>query len=439
MNKQFRAPILISIIILGCLVGIFLRVQFINLYPQAVGFDQGQYDDYARKILDYGIYAHTFRVYGYPIFIAALYRIFGVASKVGNLKIWQLVQIGIDIVAGILVYKIARRLFNSSGIALVSFILYMLNPFTGVYAGVMLPDLLTAFLIILLIYFYFHENITITPLGIIPVGLLLGYIPQVRPMFLPYAVILFLATVGRIFINQKILVLRLVLILVFIASFIFPFMYTIVGNWRWYKEFSVTDVDKLYLENFYVSLFIKNEAQMTSNIWTMPDEVRYIYQSYSYKSGERPRQHYAQQYYWNKALEKIAQNPSRFVLWRLQKLWYVWEKHKLYPYSNPTANWYASSIYLVNSIILLFSCMGIFLWAKSVCRRGIDRFWQIFLLIFPLVATAVASSFTTAEERYSIPVYPILILFAGYGVYRIILLINIFHRKLRYSVILKPR
>jgi hypothetical protein len=422
MNKRSRSPFFIFGIILVCFIGICLRVKYINLYPQVGIFDQIQYDDYARKILDFGIYADTFRIYGYPIFIAGLYRIFGIASKAGSLYIWQLVQIGIDIAAGILVYKISRHLFKSSGIALFSFILYILNPFTGVYTGVMLPELLAAFLIILLLYLYLGNLTNFNLPGIVLIGLLLGYIPQVRPMFFPYAIILFLATLMRIFIKQKILVLRLGLILIFIASFIIPFIYTITGNWRWYKEFSVTDVDKLYLENFYISLFINNEAQMTSNIWTMPAPVRDIYSQYSYRAEDRIWQHSNQKLYWNKSLEEIAKNPLRFVLWRLQKMWYVWEKHKLYPYSNPTVNWFSSGVYTINSLILLISGIGILLWAKSVWRRGKDWFWQIFLMVFPLLATAGASAFTTGEERYSIPVYPILILFAGFGLYRMMLL-----------------
>ena len=407
-----------SLLIFLFVLGLVFRFLLIKTFPQPMAGDQGQYQEYTDSINSYGIYAHTFRLYGYPIFIFFIEKILGKGTFFG-LHTWQAVQAFMDTLTAFLAFGSASLLFNKFKISAVSLLLYLFNPFTAAYAGLMLPEVLAAFLFGLFIYlclvFILRKR---QVLSIIPIGLILGYIPQVKPVFFYFSFSIFILFV--IYIYKGFLINKLQFLLLLTLSFCIPFIYTVWGNYRWYNEISLTDVDKLSIENFYISLFIKKTPTIPLSFWEYPKEVQWAYAEYSYKKDTHEKRKKTQKLFIGAAIDEIKKDPLKFIKWRIAKMWYVWEKHSIFPYSTPGNKLTTAVIYWGNLLLLYCFVLGFVNWAKWELGKNKNLgLMLIFFSIYPVFYTTLVNAFTTTEERYSISVYPLIILFAGYGLLKI--------------------
>src|SRR3989344_1346917 len=137
-------------------------------------------------------------------------------------------------------------------------------------------------------------------------------------MYLPYSLaMLMLFSFFHVHYMKRFSAKLTAVTLILIFRFI-PALYTIKGNLVWFKEFSILDVDKLFLENFYISLFIEKEVKKGGGIYDIPDEVRWAYEVYSYKSDNRQQQHDIQKLFLKESFREIVKNPVKFISWRFK-------------------------------------------------------------------------------------------------------------------------
>ncbi len=151
----FRTPA----ILLALAAGLLLRVFFLMRFAHIQG-DSLLYADIAHNLLRHGIYGITngataakpirptlIRLPGYPLFLAACFRFFGVDAQ-GQERFYPVlvVQILIDLCTCVLVSRLAARLFGSrAGVA--ALWLAALCPFTANYSVAPLTETLTLFCI----------------------------------------------------------------------------------------------------------------------------------------------------------------------------------------------------------------------------------------------------------------------------------------------------
>ena len=416
IGKTARARWLIILFLLF-VIGAVYRIFFLKLYPQAGVFDQVQYDTYAKEILTFGLYANSFRTYGYPIFIAFFYKLFGIGSSVFGIYIWQFVQVGMDSLTALFLFIIAQKLFGSKKIAVVASALYAINPYTAAYAGVMLPDVYTAFLFALLFVVIVWKNRLQRMIFVAVISLLLGYIPQVKPMYLPYSVAMLPFFSCFLVRKTKRFSAKLTTVTMILIFWTIPTLYTIKGNLEWFKEFSIMDVDKLFIENFYISLFNAQEGENGSGIYAFHEEVRWAYETYSFNSNDRQRQHEIQKLFLKKSFQEIARDPVNFISWRVKKMWFVWEKREIFPFANPKDPRIETGLHWGNRLFILLALVGFVTWARSVMRTtgAVEAKWWIVFFSLPVIFTSLGGAVTTAEHRYSLPAYPMVALFAAIG------------------------
>jgi 4-amino-4-deoxy-L-arabinose transferase-like glycosyltransferase len=132
-------------------VGLLVRLWFVRHLSLVVG-DSLAYGDIAKSLLQHGIYGFTesgalpgsieirstlIRLPGYPLFLAACFRIFGLQNYTAVLY----VQVAADLATCCLAAALARRLFGSRG-ALITLWLAALCPFTASYAAQPLTETL---------------------------------------------------------------------------------------------------------------------------------------------------------------------------------------------------------------------------------------------------------------------------------------------------------
>ena len=146
-------------------VGFGLRLAFFHLFPQTEG-DVAVYSDLAANLVRHGALASTepsgllhltlIRLPGYPLFLAACFRLFGI----GNLLAVCIVQSLFDAVACLLLADLARRLTadlaqrrgilrSGWGAALLALWIAESCPFTAIYVCAPLTEGLTLFCIAL--------------------------------------------------------------------------------------------------------------------------------------------------------------------------------------------------------------------------------------------------------------------------------------------------
>ena len=136
-------------------VGLLLRLLFVWRYSHVLG-DSLVYGDIARNLLQHGVYGFTrmiggqlaaprptlIRLPGYPLFLAAIFRVFGVDRYIPVL----LIQTALDLWTCLLIAGIAHRLYGARAGAAALW-LAVACPFTSNYVAAPLTETPTLFCI----------------------------------------------------------------------------------------------------------------------------------------------------------------------------------------------------------------------------------------------------------------------------------------------------
>lgn len=94
------------------ILGFLFRLLLIKLFPQPFGGDQDEYHRIAVEISRVGLYTHSYRVYGYPLLLAILYRLLGV-----NHQAVETMQAIVDTSTALFIFLIARKVFKAKNIS----------------------------------------------------------------------------------------------------------------------------------------------------------------------------------------------------------------------------------------------------------------------------------------------------------------------------------
>lgn len=135
--------------------GLLLRVWFVA-HPMPHDDDTGVYADLGQNLFHHGIYGTTddgvidpslIRLPGYPIFLAAVFAVFGA----GNFSAVLLVQAAIDLLGCWLIASFVREQVSARA-GMVAFALAALCPFTASYASTALTESLSIFAVSLALW-----------------------------------------------------------------------------------------------------------------------------------------------------------------------------------------------------------------------------------------------------------------------------------------------
>lgn len=396
------------------ILGLLYRVSFLFLYPQPIAMDQEQYVIIANRILDYRLYVHSFRVYGYSLFLAVI-SFFSKTISDNPLLVWQIAQMLLDTVTAFIIFLTARRLFTKT-IAWVVCLIYLFCPFTAAASTVILPEALASFIIISLHYIFLNMVRKINLPVVILSGLLLGFLPQVRPALVFYSVVVLLFFIFYFLKLSNLKKMKTGVVMMLLVAYSIPFAYNVIGNYRYFGELAFLEVDNLFIQNFYVSLFVEKSPQTITSVWDYPPEVTWAYSYYT--TGQTPAERKEiRKLFVDLIIAKIKKDPYQFVSWRIKKLWYVWEKHELFPFNNPDNQFVMKFLYWLNVGYLTSAVVGLVFFAKRALK-SVNKNNLIFLVLSLFLPTYItfSNAFTVAGGRYSLPAYPLLLLYSGVGV-----------------------
>ncbi len=381
-------------------IGVVFRLWFVSLVTQPFVYDQEEYYGYALGILKNGLHADLYRLYGYPLIITPLIYFFGVTSPLP----WTIFHAILDTTTAFLVFWIGKKLFHSEKPAWIAFILYLFNPFTAGYVGVLLSEIIAIFFTALIFVFFLVDAEKPRLLTGSFLAFLLGYYVQIKPGFLWFSLIALAVVVIR----------RIRIVAVMMVLFLLPFSYNLVGNWKAFGEVNPMMVDRVFARELYTSLFIGRGLAFTDTqfgVW--PQEAYEVWNELSRPKNARERDTVAKKYI-DSALAKIKSDPVWFIRTRIAKMGYVWEKHFVFPYAQgKSGDLTKSVIYWGNLAILGLAIVGFVRWIRGT--RGIRGIGSLVILL--VVYISAVHAFSTSEERFSLPAYPMVFLFAGYGLW----------------------
>lgn len=394
--------------------GLIFRLSIVKFFPQPFIYDQLVYDQIAKKILKIPFYVDAYRYYGYPLIVAISYKL-TVLCTYFNLFNFQILM---DSFTGLFIYFIGKKLFKLKIIAFISSTIYFLNPYTAAYVGVELSEISATFCVILIVFLlvnllkYKHNFINSILFFII-----LGILPQIKPSFFYFSFIVFIASIIYIFRNYK-NKFSILFPILYSALYFSTFLYTVIGNFMYFKELTPFSLVNGYIKEMYLSLYIDRPSSYIS--LSQPLQFQITHDDYARLIDDQGAKNLNAKYKVL-ILQQIKKDPIRFISWRFNKMWYIWQKQYLFLYS---INWNDKiinlSVYFGNQLIILLGILGFYMWNKSnkVMQTKLNKLSLFIIFIF--VYASVVHAFTIADERYTIPLYPIIILFSGMGIWVII-------------------
>lgn len=394
-----KALIVVLIITGGVIVRIFLAA---HAYPSLI-WDARTYVDYAQEFLrgNLPIEPRTKNM-GYPLFLALMFWI----RNGADLTFVKIIQILLDLLAGILVAAAARKIFSTK-IALIALILYMLNPFTSSYVGLMLPEAYSCFLIGILLAITtspkFNKNVYIWFLT----GLILGLL-----LFARYSLLLFAA--GSIGVLSLFCLKRSVawkFLLISLAGFLLASSYSLVINYKTYGRISFTPPYTTLGGQIYLTMFYANRYPEVV-FWGVSSEEARVYEEYRLTPLSELSNW--NKHYLNLFITKLINEPLTFIVHYIRNLFWLWDKDHLFTYRDP---WYPDDRYplrVLNLIFLGLSILGIAEYLRRDRNRALHKPFVVLTLILGLVMS-LQFPLVSNENRHTIPFYPLLFFWAAYG------------------------
>jgi len=444
------------------LLGIALRAWFI-LHHARIDGDTLLYGDIARNWLQHGVYGFTrviegvpaaprptlIRLPGYPLFLAACFRVFGVNSYIPVMCVQALA----DLASCVLLASLAGRLFGPRA-RLAALWLGCLCPFTANYVAEPLTETLTLFTIALA--FFALERWQSAGANLnrwLPVlAAALAYSILLRPEQGLLAAAIVPAMLG-ITLQQHRPVTPILLVTVLTLV---PFVPWTIRNARTFHVFqplaprSALDPGEQQLNGFprwYRTWAIEFDSTeyVYWNYWSDPIEAKYL-PARAYTPGctthsaTRPdlrRRTVALLDDYNRrtsampaidarfdelARERIQAGPlcyyislplarvlntmlrPRTELTELPLEWWRWHRH-------PAATMLAGAFAAVNLAYLALAGAGFFVWQKRGWLGAREIAWAMAASI--LLRSALLLTLDNSEPRYTLEFYPVLLVLAG--------------------------
>lgn len=387
------------------IIGLLLRLGYVLLVPQidvSMG-DSSCYASIARRIAAGNGYTNSrgepdvYWAPGYPFFVSAIYRIFGV----GNITSVRVVQSILSSLVVLIVYLICKKNFNIK-IGLVACAITCSYPAFISYSGLLLPQLLAMFLISLFIFLIvnFRKNIW----NSLAIGLIAGYSCLVRAELLMLYSIVFLL---MIFINKtkKKQIFKFVIPMFVIMSFIIS-----IWSFRNYRIFNKPVlVSTHYADTMWIS--------------TWKEEWLEWQQKEPYISIVKGRNHIeALNALFKAGINNIKEHPFIYLKMctkRLYRLWLTGHSNAFYFMTDSLFNYLIKKkyfIFFIKLIMLFFNISVILLgffgikvaYVKFISSRNIIHY-----ILAPILFFIILHFFTFATPRYAIPIMPFMIIFAS--------------------------
>lgn len=344
------------------------------------------------------------------MFLSIIYGIFGI----DNFSAVRIVQILLDLASGLFIRSTAKKLFGSK-ISRVAFILYMINPFTSSYTGLILGETLLVFLVSAIAYILVREDLRIKIWYWMLLGALFGAMVQIK---ISYAYFLPVVT-ALVIISMKKNIFKHVALA--IGGFLIVSAYALISHYAIFQRISVIPPYRMAGGMLYSSFSVGRYPEQASELSTIhPEWSRVIDEYYVYVNSTPELMGEYDKKYTDKFVLRLKEEWPVFVKNTVGHIANLWDKYFLILYTDPYYPQDALLLRLINIALLLFGVFGI----SQYGRKPIVLFTLLYATLLSIGLGTV-----TSESRLTIPVYPLVILWASYGLVHFHKFVRFFPRK----------
>jgi 4-amino-4-deoxy-L-arabinose transferase-like glycosyltransferase len=326
---------------------------------------------------------NTFRPPGYPLFLAALYKIFGhsyVAVKIA--------QSGLGALTCLMIFLIGQRLF-SRRVGVFAATLAAVYPFLVLYAGFLLSETLFVFLSTVFLYMLVRLRERCASQWVALGGLVLGVMNLVRPVTLMIPALLFFWAWIEFGAKRKAVV---------IASLLAIWMMVPILPWT-IRNYMVTHSYILIEDHHWLSMYVGNNRTILQNPgaiggWLEPEQIEGFKPTFKTEDYRSATLSFLRQYLLHEPWELL-----RLEAHKLKRFW------SIFPTSSRTT--YRDTMVSVFSYGLL---LPLFVIGMILSLRSDQRSW---ILIIWIVNFCFVTLIAFGTTRFRAPVEPAIILFAA--------------------------
>lgn len=336
---------------------------------------------------------------GYGAFLALVYKLFGIE----NLTAVRLVHIAIDLVSAGLLYAVAKQIMAPRA-AYLSFIIYLFNPFTAAFTGLVLAETVSIFLVLLLLFILSRRGFRTSKLLWVSFGVTSGLL-----LFTRHSLYYFLFALFAVFVF--LIVRKFYFLPIVLAGFLLASSYSLAVYYKTFGKLTLVPPYNLKYEIIYLNFYR----------WKYP-EVEF--------KGELPQYSEVVQGYWNTPIEGKAahsQNYKRLLLARLPSEWpafvtnlgwnvlWLWDKDHLYTYVDRFYPADALPLRILNIALITLWAIGIVGVIREKGKKILHEPVFLFSILLFCYITFLFPLLSN-ESRHTLVYYPILSLWAGSGV-----------------------
>lgn len=376
------------------LVSLMTKAAFVLSCPQAAP-DSGVYDRIALNLvrgLGYtfdGSTPHVVRPPLYPFFLAGFYALVG-----QNFLLVRLAQALIDSITVIFVYKLGKSISGRDQVGYISALIACFYPELVAPTAFILTETMTTFLLTAFMWFLIESikrsRISLSLAG----GVLLGLTTLCRPVTLAFPPFLF---VGLFLIYRKRWVRCWLLLCLGMAITIAPWT---IRNYITFKAFIPVTVGAG--SNLWTGSYVPWDGDFN---FKDPSDWNEIKKGLSEIEADKKLK--------EEALRNISSAPMTYLLLcgkKFIRFWFGIPGSKQLLIGKPLA---AASLYILHWLTLLLFIVG---FSAPLIRGSRERWVAMTLVIyFTLIHGALF-----AIPRYRAPIIPIVLVFAGSGIARLL-------------------
>jgi 4-amino-4-deoxy-L-arabinose transferase-like glycosyltransferase len=330
----------------------------------------------------------------YPFIMAGAFKLFGIYTKQAAIALELFLTI-VSAMTCILLYSLGKRLYNAQVGLIAAFILAIYPP--SIYLAVRNlwdTSLFTFCLLAIILMFLKLADKPDLKKGIY-LGVMLGFTALVNPIIVGASSFAFIWLYLNANSTRNTIIKTMALMLTFFCLTISPWLvrnYLVFGHFVFIKS------------NFGRELFV-GTRDAPFRVENPMGELTEAERQFLAQSDEATRN----KFFLEKAIIFITEHPLRFiqqVMFRFTRFW---------TYMSPRGGWQEKISLALYLILLLLAVAGLL----SCKPKGQDvQLSLLLLLTIPLPYYLT----TTVFFRYRFPVEPILMIFAGYTIYKLAIL-----------------
>lgn len=413
---KIKLLLIVTILIIGGFIfQRYLAFRCVNM----ILHDSAVYQDLAIRIFR----GSLFEVDGgnrtayYPLFIALVFKFFGF----NNIDGVRIAQAFINTLAGVLVFVAVWKISKNYWVALLCLFLSLVSPISGSYGGLYLTEILSTFTTAAVLvcssskkpnYFFW--------------GMTVGLWGTVRIAFYMTSLVLLIIGILVNSENKKGFIRNSSLT---IAGFLLIMIYPWISQYIQLKKITIIpggSINKYYL---YEGWKIHASHEMVNDPYSLPPDIKWSYdfntlspQEYDQKADELLIEY----------KNDVLTHPLDFLYWRIVHIFRMWNKTHLSYYDDAFRPVSTYVIPYVNFIFLLFGLYGYIYMSKDLWEKR-----KVFFVSASIMLGISTAFFALKppEERLTVPLYPIVYIFAGYGIYQCIYIIRTKSKTIQLPVI----